>query len=325
MKKFLILGFLGALCTSASFGAGRYRGDLNGDDRVDLADMVQLARSINSGNPNPAYDINNSGKVDDYDLEKLADIIVSGILTEDDGFNVGIGGWDEDDTDYGGIVKAPSRGTRSAEDMNFYINYPKLYGKNGKYSAELGIANASEAPCAMLFNIRLPWDLQFDNEAILELESSLLATHKVYGKISVKRENDNDPSSSQILRFIVFSPDLSPLGKTVGSLGRIIYSAEEVWGTPEFFDCQVLSEGYNDVVTIPAHQSDYIQWNSNSIDIGDVNGDGDVDIADVVVLVNHISGAGTTSFVEVASDINGDGDIDIADVVALVNRISNNE
>ncbi len=59
--------------------------------------------------------------------------------------------------------------------------------------------------------------------------------------------------------------------------------------------------------------------------IGDVNGDGDVDIADVVVLVNHISGAGTTSFVEGASDINGDGDIDIADVVALVNRISNNE
>ncbi len=45
---------------------------------------------------------------------------------------------------------------------------------------------------------------------------------------------------------------------------------------------------------------------------GDVNGDGDVDVADVVHLVNYIIGK---------TNVNGDGDVDVADVVHLVNYI----
>jgi Leucine-rich repeat (LRR) protein len=54
---------------------------------------------------------------------------------------------------------------------------------------------------------------------------------------------------------------------------------------------------------------------------GDVNGDGDVDIADAVCIVNHVVGKTNTSFNAAAADVNGDGDIDIADAVRIVNLV----
>ena len=54
---------------------------------------------------------------------------------------------------------------------------------------------------------------------------------------------------------------------------------------------------------------------------GDVNGDGDVDIADAVCIVNHIVGKPNATFFEDAADVNNDGDIDIADAVHIVNLI----
>ena len=54
---------------------------------------------------------------------------------------------------------------------------------------------------------------------------------------------------------------------------------------------------------------------------GDVNGDGEVDIADAVCIVNHIVGKATPVFVEAAADVNNDGAVDIADAVRVVNLI----
>jgi hypothetical protein len=54
---------------------------------------------------------------------------------------------------------------------------------------------------------------------------------------------------------------------------------------------------------------------------GDVNNDGDVDIADAVCIVNHVVGIATPSFVAQAADVNGDGDVDIADAVRIINLI----
>ena len=53
--------------------------------------------------------------------------------------------------------------------------------------------------------------------------------------------------------------------------------------------------------------------------VGDVNGDGDIDISDVVALVNIILSDGTDE--NSSADVNGDGSVDISDVVALVNLI----
>ena len=53
--------------------------------------------------------------------------------------------------------------------------------------------------------------------------------------------------------------------------------------------------------------------------IGDVNGDGKVDVSDVTALINHI--LGTASYNAESCDINADGIINVSDVTALVNLI----
>ena len=55
--------------------------------------------------------------------------------------------------------------------------------------------------------------------------------------------------------------------------------------------------------------------------IGDVNGDKQVSIADVTMLVNIILGKTTEGYNTKVADVNGDGVISIADVTALVNII----
>ena len=54
---------------------------------------------------------------------------------------------------------------------------------------------------------------------------------------------------------------------------------------------------------------------------GDANGDGVVDVADVVAVVNKILGKASDNFNEAAANINGDDAIDVADVVGIVNII----
>ena len=54
---------------------------------------------------------------------------------------------------------------------------------------------------------------------------------------------------------------------------------------------------------------------------GDVNDDGDVDIADAVCIVNHIVGKPNTNFVMEAADVNNDKAVDIADAVRIVNFV----
>lgn len=54
---------------------------------------------------------------------------------------------------------------------------------------------------------------------------------------------------------------------------------------------------------------------------GDVNGDGDVDIADAVCIVNYVVGKSIPVFNAKAADANGDSEVDIADAVRIVNLV----
>ena len=55
--------------------------------------------------------------------------------------------------------------------------------------------------------------------------------------------------------------------------------------------------------------------------MGDVNNDGEVDIADAVCIVNHVVGKAMLMFNAYTADVNHDGDIDIADAVMIVNKV----
>ena len=257
MTKTRLIPIILTLCAAVAFDASaRYKGDLNGDNRVDLADMVYLAKAIQSGSTDKALDVNASGSVDDYDLQRLADIIISGKLTEDTGMNVGIGGWEETDEDFGGTVKAPAFTTRSAEETRFYMHSPRSEG-DGRYSMEFGISEGNDAPAAILLNIRLPREMQFDGSEIVVLDSSIASSHKLYGTPKFVKENEDDEWSEYSLRFIVLSPDLSALPNGTGTLGRISYSMDDCSGSPVFVNCQTVSGDNVECTEIPEHDGGY--------------------------------------------------------------------
>ena len=52
---------------------------------------------------------------------------------------------------------------------------------------------------------------------------------------------------------------------------------------------------------------------------GDVDGDGVVDLADAVLVINHYVGKPVATFNDKAADVDGDGVIDLADAVLIIN------
>ena len=61
--------------------------------------------------------------------------------------------------------------------------------------------------------------------------------------------------------------------------------------------------------------------NAQSTQKGDVNGDGDVSVNDVAMIVNYILGVANDNIIAANADINGDGEIDINDVMGTVSTI----
>lgn len=59
--------------------------------------------------------------------------------------------------------------------------------------------------------------------------------------------------------------------------------------------------------------------------LGDVNGDGAVNVLDVTTLVSYVLNEPTNPFVEEAADVNGDGNINSLDITAIVSIILNQD
>lgn len=254
MKKQILslsIFFIGSVL---SFDANaRYIGDLNGDTRVDLADMACLAKALKTGSTDLSLDINDSGKVDENDLHALANIIISRKMTEDSGLNVGIGGWDDNGEDYGGTVRSSASPTRAADGTRFYLREPKKESNN-RYSMELGISEGDQSPAGILFNIRMPQEMKFDESKIVELDPTLSSTHKLYGTPKFVEEIGGDEPS---LRFIILSPDLEALPASTVKLGRIHYDVENCQGETYFKNTQTVSVSTGDCTDIPEHHGGY--------------------------------------------------------------------
>jgi hypothetical protein len=58
---------------------------------------------------------------------------------------------------------------------------------------------------------------------------------------------------------------------------------------------------------------------------GDVDGDGVVDVSDVVIVINYILGKSTDPKIPETADLNNDGEIDIFDVTMMINIILSNQ
>jgi hypothetical protein len=75
-----------------------------------------------------------------------------------------------------------------------------------------------------------------------------------------------------------------------------------------------------------AHRTGYQVMSGESecgVDIGDVSGDGTINILDLVQVANYILGGSVPTY-ECAADFNGDGIVNILDLVQMANFILEN-
>lgn len=266
MKRLIILITIISLWAVVFDASARYKGDLNSDDRVDLADMVFLAKAIKNGNTDKSCDINNSGKVDDSDLRRLADMIIYGTPSEDEGLNVGIGGWDESGEDFGGSLKAPAVNTRSAVDTRLYIREPR-FEHDDIYSIEFGVVDGGEMnPYAILISLWVPVD-NLDSTNPVILSESVVSTHSIYGTPKLLLD-ENELATDKNIRFIIFSPDLQKMDIPDGRLGRIFYSASHSSheDTGVFINSQIISGDDMSCIDLPYHDAGFYGYFDAAVD-----------------------------------------------------------
>ena len=101
------------------------------------------------------------------------------------------------------------------------------------------------------------------------------------------------------------------------------YSKLSVWtedGTTQLSDSDIVATGQLIKLVVNGELCD----TARIVVRGDINGDGEIDLADSVSTINHYLGKPgqliTTDYKVAAADVNKDGDIDLADSVAIINH-----
>ena len=122
-------------------------------------------------------------------------------------------------------------------------------------------------------------------------------------------------------QVLIYSMSNSPIVGNEGTLFTLDYTATE---GAEYRDTELQ---VTDIVLSDAKGKNYASVGNVSITaafntvLGDVNGDGVVNITDAIGLVNHILGKSTFEVNELAADVNEDGAVNITDAIAIVNLI----
>ena len=85
---------------------------------------------------------------------------------------------------------------------------------------------------------------------------------------------------------------------------------------------EALGWDFTDVWTMTADGFPELQWLASSVMKGDLNGDGEVSITDVVLIIDVIAEVITDANQVAAADVNNDGEVTITDCVAAIDLIA---
>lgn len=153
--------------------------------------------------------------------------------------------------------------------------------------------------------------VQEDDEYLFDLSKRKASDHVIISKLR----------DDGAIRMVSFSIGVKPYSGNSGALVVIPMTA-----TDDFAGPATIALKHSRVVTLDGEE---FRLNSESCEVqlldqlllGDINGDGMVNISDVTSLINYLLAGCQTSFHIANADMNNDGSITINDVTALINHL----
>ncbi len=167
--------------------------------------------------------------------------------------------------------------------------------------------------------------LQFD----LTLPAGVSIAKNAQGKYIVEKTgrcadhtlNVSKPGDANVYKVLLY---ITPVENIAGSEGAVLNVTLETSESMTEGEYDVTISNINlttpdETKITPADVTCKLTVN-NSIP-GDANGDGSIDVTDIVSIANAILGRPSSSFDAAAADVNGDGSIDVTDIVVIANMI----
>ena len=261
-------------------------GDTNGDGFINVTDVAGIVTHVSGQTQTNfheiAADVNNDGLVDANDV--TAEI---------------------------NTVKAnASVGTGVSSGKLLYGNALSAY--KGKQIVLPIVLENTQAMAGYQFDLQLPAgvSLATDGAALTEratgltLYSNALATNQYRFVVVSTAGNTIATGDGAVMNLTLNVTDDAANGANSVAISNVILTAKSG----------------NNVSSVYSDQAN-ITLTVESYSLGDVNGDGYINVTDVVCMVYDILGQTQTGFIRIAADINGDGEVNIADVTAVVTMI----
>lgn len=193
------------------------------------------------------------------------------------------------------FVKSVEYGILNGDNVKYQIDGQEVYLKmTDKTNITFQVAEGDSVDVVVVCSKNSCKTLNEENDETVTTDRKCYVnlSGKTYGSddITGTHEYNGADEANNIIRF----------GLTAGT-----YTFQKFSGTGNIFVASI--------EIIPAEKQEGV--------LGDVNGDGKVDVEDVVGIVNKILGEPAEGFIEANADVNGDSKIDVDDVVAAVNII----
>lgn len=173
------------------------------------------------------------------------------------------------------------------------------------------------------FDVKVPTATVGKNTVALyqPKENGVTLTSRATGMTVVVHQVANDT-----FRYFCYFISGSGISKGNGSVMTLAFAPSDAL-TEGDYQLQVsgITLGTADLANKYAGDSELTYtFNVADVLLGDANQDGEVDVADIIAIANHILGSTPSTFSSAAADMNGDGEIDVADIIAIANHILGN-
>lgn len=169
------------------------------------------------------------------------------------------------------------------------------------------------------------WRFRFNIQSAGSLATGFAASAGM-GKVNLTWDNTNndfdDAMGFNIYRYTIDQEgknDTICINKEIVDIETTEFTDYDVIpGTTYYYLYRVLSTGLKEYDV-----SNVVSATPLTSTLGDANGSGDVDVADVISTVNYATGMNPKPFIFEAADMNADKLIDILDVVGIIQKILN--